>query len=264
MSCDRYTPYKVYLCCPDLQLKCNLVEPAVNISIVRPTLQNVNGGQIIINFNGLTTRFELLEQWTGNRYVVFGQRVLQNLPAGTYTFRLFSLTNPDCVWIYEVIIPPAINFITQLFYQDNLVIVPNLNNQFIQSFITPEFQIRTNSDRILALPDNLNLSFQIISLGQFTAPLFTSFDDFTSYGPVPNFLVAPGLPAQTPVVQANNQRPPLIVDIQNANNVVDDIVVVNLVPNNGNGWIRIRMWDSSLPIPFMNTYWVYLVEAVLP
>jgi hypothetical protein len=266
--CDRYIPYKVESCCPDLSLECNEVNPVININITRPTLNNLNNGEIIITLNGLVSRYLLIQNWNGFRTNIFGQYRIQNLPAGNYVFQLQSLTNPDCIWIYTVEVPPPIDFQTQLFYGDTFDVVPVLNNPNLISFITPEFQIRSNTDRLLNVPNDLNITFTIMALGQpgvnFTLPLNTSFDDFTTYGAVPNFLVVPGVPAQTPVIPANNQRPPLITGIQNLNNLVNDFVEVNLTPNNGNGWIRIRIWDSSLPTFFMHTYWVYIAETVLP
>ncbi|MCS6906234.1 MAG: hypothetical protein NZ576_12765, partial [Bacteroidia bacterium] len=161
-------------------------------------------------------------------------------------------------------IPPPFNWVTQLVYMDTWVPVPVAMSPFFMPLLTPNFQIRTNSDRLVMQPLELVLAFQVLVLGDFVPPVVTQFLDYRTVDPPP-FLVAPGFPQQTPVIPAQGQRPPEIINMGISGPIIDfvDFFQVSLAPNNGNGWVYVNVSDSS-PVPNVTEYWLYLAESILP
>lgn len=248
----KWTPYNVTFCCPDIFPDCDRVTPVVDFFTQPPLTIGGATGTIQIVFRGLNTRYNVLWQ-DGFQQNVVTQTTRNNLASGDYSITVTSLTNPDCSWTYIVTVPPFLTLNAEVYYAQAFITpvptLPNFTPTNVEAY-------RYNVDRVLN-PNDQIIAFQLVVTGG-TLPYTYLWEDWNDYGALPANHITPITPAQTPVIPANNVRPPLQIG---GNNFI--VGTYDVVPNNGNGWVRAIVTDSSVP-QLQRIFWIYIMQSPLP
>lgn len=266
-------------CCISVCQDCDELTPNVQLNTTVSTLdrdtlppnpgpvRNNPDGTIRGTFQGLIQRY--MVRWldlNNDPVLAVGTFVRGGLLPGVYSFELTSLTNPTCKWVFDVRVETELFAAWRVFYRgDRTDEVPKIASYVANPPDPNVTDYRINSTRILQTRLNTSgtsISFEVEEVG--TAVVTYLWEDFTQYGTLPIGMNQQPTPQTAvvvnyPTIVSKGQpvvRPPLIQGPR-----INRIVLLHLVPTNGNGWIRLTMTTNTGVI---NKVWIYVKQQIIP
>lgn len=270
-------------CCPDFDPLCKDIMPTLDLVTTKPTPEldadgNVIGenqdGSVYGFVNGLVKKW-FVEWEDGTVNITSGNISRSDLSSGKHTIVLTSLTNPNCIYVFDFEVPKFTAFQVELYYKDMVYpagVVGKIPNGAYPTYPSAGFpydyrwndlkRIKTSYDPTTGTNTTKESPLKqcyVLTITGGTTPYTIKWRDYTDVG-TPPFVVPANIntsPTLQPVTSGNT-RPPLITSDKTKTGVC-----VSLVPKNGNGWITVDVSDSSSPAN-SHTIWLYIKQDIFP
>ena len=254
--------YDLKKCCPDLSNECSKIAPLLNFRTVNTTIAN-NDGQVIIEFLGLNKTYYTIFQGIGvnEAGTTITTRTYSNLRPGQYTLTVKPDPDSICEYTYIFNIRDFNTLSARLRY-DNGNEVPRHPDS--GSFLIPaNTAIYWNNDNIVTIQTEGTTQCYVLEITGGEEPYLIEYQDYRYYTNPPVYLTN-GFPIalNNPSAFSDSDRPPIILSIDDLNTATNALeFCVNVAVNSGNGWVKIRIRDSST-IPQEFTIWLYVKQTL--